>query len=84
MRQQPMKFIGPALALGIIAICGTFAGKGYAAAGKTQPPAHIFTPACAAPPKCPVHFCARNGRCNRGNHTQASGCLYYTCRPSPR
>ncbi len=53
------------------------------AVSPTQPQQpRIFTPNCAAPPRCIEHLCLRMGRCSFGSHTQAMGCLIYACKHS--
>ncbi len=73
--------------IGKALLCASvIAGTG---AADSAPPAHspqprIFTPSCAAPPRCAGHTCLRMGRCALGSHTQPMGCLIYACKPGAR
>ena len=73
------KFRG--IAAKAVACAWLVACAGAALAG---PPAQqhprIFTPACAAPPRCAPATCQRMGRCALGSHVQPMGCLIYACK----
>jgi hypothetical protein len=61
------------------ALCAAIVvGAGTARAAPQQP--RIFTPSCAAPPRCADHICLRMGRCSLGSHAQPMGCLIYSCK----
>lgn len=69
--------------------CGAILASTIAAmeAAQAAPPVqaqhpHIFTPNCAARPRCVENICLRMGRCSFGSHTQAMGCLIYACKHS--
>ena len=77
------KFRGIAVKAVACAWLAAFAGAAYAGPPAQRHP-HIFTPSCAAPPRCAGHTCLRMGRCALGSHTQPMGCLIYACKPGAR
>jgi hypothetical protein len=84
MRENLIKHSGIAVCLGVIASMSLQSNPVAAAPVKPQSQAQIFTPACAARPRCMIHVCARNGRCSVGKQLHTAGCLYYTCKIAPR
>ena len=72
--------IAKTVAFAAIAAC---AGTAHAAPAAPRQP-RIFTPACAAPPRCAQASCLRMGRRAPGCHIPPMGCLIYACKPGGR
>jgi hypothetical protein len=74
----------PALCAATMAGLGLLWNPSYAVPQKSQAQPQIFTPHCAARPRCIANVCVRSGRCKLGNQAQVTGCLLYACRSAPR